>query len=36
MVCWKSTIDNPRDFEKGLIELFVSKFNKLPFANLVN
>ena len=34
MVCWKSTNENPRGVEKDLINLFVSKFNKLPFANI--
>lgn len=35
IVCWKSlTNSDPRELEKELIKLFVSKFGKKPFANL--
>ena len=37
VVCWKSLLtDEPRAFEANLIKIFVSKFGKRPFANLVD
>lgn len=34
MVCWKTVEGVSQEVEKGLISLFVSRFNKLPFANI--
>jgi hypothetical protein len=34
LVCWKHTKDEPRDIEGKLIEIFKSKYGKLPYANL--
>jgi hypothetical protein len=37
LVCWKSLpTDDPRKIESQLIMEFVSKYSKLPFANLKN
>lgn len=37
VVCWKSLMtDEPREFEANLIQLFVSKYSKRPFANLAD
>jgi hypothetical protein len=37
LVCWKSLpTDDPRKIESQLILEFVSKYSKLPFANLKN
>lgn len=35
MVSWKTVEEDSRIAEKEILGLFVSKFNKLPFANLV-
>ncbi len=36
-VCWKSlTNDDPREIESRLIQEFVSKYSKRPFANLAD
>lgn len=34
MVCWKALEEESREAEKELSNLFMSKFNKLPFANI--
>lgn len=37
VVCWKPLPhSDPREEEKALIQKFLSKYNKLPFANLAN
>jgi len=37
VICWKPlVIEDPRKLENNLIQLFVSKYGKRPFANLVN
>ena len=36
VVCWKTTLTNPREYEIELIKDFTTKFGKLPFANLTN
>lgn len=37
IVCWKTTPNaEPRDIEVDLIQQFVSKFSKRPFANLAD
>lgn len=37
IVCWKPLLnEDPRTVEKKLINMFVKKFSKLPFANLCN
>ena len=36
VVCWKTTLTNPREYEIELIKDFTTKFVKLPFANLAN
>jgi len=35
VICWKSSInEDPRSYESGLIQQFVHRYNKRPFANL--
>lgn len=36
VVCWKSLITDPREFEADLIQQFVKTFGCRPFANLAN
>ena len=37
VVCWKALpTEDPRTIESGLIQQFVSKFSKRPFANLTS
>ncbi len=37
IICWKPTFDkDPREIEKELIQEYVKKFNKRPFANLTD
>jgi len=37
VICWKPlAIEDPRKLENNLIQMFVSKYGKRPFANLVN
>jgi hypothetical protein len=37
IICWKPLItEEPREFEGKLIQLFYSRYNKRPFANLAD
>ena len=37
IVCWRELAkEDPRDLEANLIQKFISKFSKRPFANLAN
>jgi hypothetical protein len=35
IVCWKPTMDNPRDEERKLLAAFEARYGRLPFANVV-
>lgn len=36
VVCWKTLSTDPREFEANLIQQFVSKYGRRPFANLAD
>lgn len=36
VICWKLTVEDPREVEKQKIQEFIKEYSKLPFANLTN